>query len=91
MSNEEAPDKTEKVFVEVKVWTNVQGFSENLEEKGYETAVIATKVRSPTHEESPLHLYQWMDKRRAKLDWTWFLVWKHESPSVLSKENKDKH
>ena len=37
---------------EVKVWTNVQGFSEYLEEKGYETAVIATKVRSPIREKS---------------------------------------
>ena len=41
-SHEKAPDKIEKVSAEVKVLTNVQGFCEYLEEKGYETAVIAS-------------------------------------------------
>ena len=41
-SHEKAPDKTEKMSAEVKVWTNVQWFCEYLEEKGYETAVIAS-------------------------------------------------
>ena len=52
-SHKKAPDKTEKVSAEVKVLTNVQGFCEYLEEKGCETAVIATKVRSPIREGSP--------------------------------------
>ena len=39
---EYTPDKTEKMLSGVKVWTNVQWFCEYLEEKGYETAVIAS-------------------------------------------------
>ena len=40
--HEKSPDKTEKVSAMVKALTNVQRFSEYLEEKGYETAVIAS-------------------------------------------------